>query len=485
MYGFGMAAAGFATFVLAGPLHAADIGVIPKKLIVVDKLATASLAKVVYVAKDRTAGITKGTATDAELISVRFDVAYGNGAAAGTFDVSSGTANGWVVNSENVAKYVNRAAPAGPTEAKVAVIKPGRLLRLVGKGLGDVPVDVLGAGDPLGPVQTAFCVDNADEEHCHCSEFTGCAYRSIAGGTGAKLVCRTGTGDGACAAIRPVCGDGVVESPETCDLPATCPVGCDDADVCTTDTLVGMAATCDAACVFDPITACQDGDGCCPTGCDAMDDDDCVRFADLGLTVLDIATNLEWEKKDGADATPGAGVVDAGNLHDVDNRYSVTGRCTIQTSVFCQPNASAAATCAAQTIGGFGCVECGVGQGTCHTDILGVGAITTIWDWLNQVNAANFAGHSDWRVATSAGTVATPTGQPAELESIVDLAASGCGLGGPCIDSLFGPTVANSYWTRSTAMFPGFGFVVGFGDGSVSDPGKVSGLWVRAVRLGP
>jgi hypothetical protein len=34
-------------------------------------------------------------------------------------------------------------------------------------------------------------------------------------------------------------------------------------------------------------------------------------------------------------------------------------------------------------------------------------------------------------------------------------------------------------------MFPGFGFVVGFGDGSVSDPGKVSGLWVRAVRLGP
>ena len=85
----------------------------------------------------------------------------------------------------------------------MAVIKPGKLLKLVGKGLGDSAIDVLGAGDPLGSVYTAYCVDNAGELSCHCSEFTGCIYESIAGGTGAKLGCKTGAGDVGCTAIAP------------------------------------------------------------------------------------------------------------------------------------------------------------------------------------------------------------------------------------------------------------------------------------------
>src|SRR5262249_61455993 len=32
------------------------------------------------------------------------------------------------------------------------------------------------------------------------------------------------------------------------------------------------------------------------------------------------------------------------------------------------------------------------------TPSFGANAITTVWDWLNQLNAANFAGHNDWRV---------------------------------------------------------------------------------------
>jgi len=177
------------------------IAVVPTKLIVVDKMVVASKAKAVFVAKD--AAVTKGAGTDAEQIAVTFDVAYGNGSAMGSFVVPAGSANGWLANKASVAKYVNKAAPGGPTEAKVAVIKPGKLLKLVGKGLGDSAIDVLGAGDPLGSVYTAYCVDNAGELSCHCSEFTGCIYKSIAGGTGAKLVCKTGAGDVGCTAIAP------------------------------------------------------------------------------------------------------------------------------------------------------------------------------------------------------------------------------------------------------------------------------------------
>jgi hypothetical protein len=176
----------------------ADIPVTPKKLIVVDKLTTADKAKVVFVAKDSAA--TKGAGEDVEQISVQFDVAYGNGNAAGAFAVPASSVNGWVVNKSTVAKFVNKDAPGGPTEAKVAVIKPGKLLKIVAKGLGDTDIDIFGAGDPgAGGVRTAYCVTNGGEENCHCSEFTGCIYKLITGGTGAKLVCKSGVGDAGCS----------------------------------------------------------------------------------------------------------------------------------------------------------------------------------------------------------------------------------------------------------------------------------------------
>jgi hypothetical protein len=213
--------------VLAGvpSVRAADIPVTPKKLIVVDKLSAASKAKLVYVSKDQTAGITKGAGTDVEEISIQFDVVYGNGSAEGAFTLAAGASDGtagWLVNETTVAKYVNKDAPAGVTQAEVAVVKPGKLLKLVGKGLGDVPLDILGGGDPgSGGVATAYCVTNGAGENCHCSSFSGCAWKSIAGGTGAKLVCKTGGGDPACTAGTPPCAHdkcttGVALDPE-CD----------------------------------------------------------------------------------------------------------------------------------------------------------------------------------------------------------------------------------------------------------------------------
>jgi hypothetical protein len=173
-------------------------------------------------------------------------------------------------------------------------------------------------------------------------------------------------------------------------------------------------------------------------------------LVDMGFTVLDTCTHLEWEKKDGADAAPGSGSPNAANPHDVDNRYVWAGRCTNNTSFPCQPNAAAAATCTAATGGGLVCNECAAGNGACNVDPLGGGSITTVWDWVNQLNAASFAGHTDWRLATSAGAGLFPTGQPAELESIVDETQGTCGGGsGACIDPVFGPTAFGGYWTAS------------------------------------
>jgi hypothetical protein len=78
------------------------------------------------------------------------------------------------------------------------------------------------------------------------------------------------------------CGNGTLESGETCDPPSSCPTSCDDKDACTTDKLTGSAATCTAACTHTTITACSDGDGCCPSGCDNTNDDDCAPVCGNG-----------------------------------------------------------------------------------------------------------------------------------------------------------------------------------------------------------
>ncbi len=91
-----------------------------------------------------------------------------------------------------------------------------------------------------------------------------------------------GLSDSDCVAI---CGNGVTESPETCD--GDCPADCDDLDACTVDLASGGAATCDVVCAHDPVVACQDGDGCCPGGglgaCHALNDDDCLPVCGNGV----------------------------------------------------------------------------------------------------------------------------------------------------------------------------------------------------------
>ena len=71
------------------------------------------------------------------------------------------------------------------------------------------------------------------------------------------------------------CGNSIIETGETCDPPATCPTDCDDSNDCTTDTMTGSPANCNVVCTNTPITAPIHNDGCCPSGANANNDNDC------------------------------------------------------------------------------------------------------------------------------------------------------------------------------------------------------------------
>jgi len=89
-----------------------------------------------------------------------------------------------------------------------------------------------------------------------------------------------------------------------------------------------------------------------------------------------------------------------------------------------------------------------------------------------------FAKHCDWRIPTIA-----------ELQTIIETTASGCGSGSPCIDPAFGPTQAGNFWSSSAVLnFPQNAWVVYFYDGRTFGAGgvgeKISLYQARAVRSG-
>ena len=81
----------------------------------------------------------------------------------------------------------------------------------------------------------------------------------------------------------PTCNNGVIDPGETCDPPGTCPTSCaDSGDACMPNVLVGTAAGCTAQCVPQAVTACSNGDGCCPAGCTPANDSDCTAGSSGG-----------------------------------------------------------------------------------------------------------------------------------------------------------------------------------------------------------
>jgi hypothetical protein len=79
------------------------------------------------------------------------------------------------------------------------------------------------------------------------------------------------------------CGNGKVDTGETCDPPQSCPTTC-PAIGCTKRRLEGSAASCTARCVDDsPQSACVSGDGCCPSTCTEETDRDCACTCGNGI----------------------------------------------------------------------------------------------------------------------------------------------------------------------------------------------------------
>src|SRR5579884_4083130 len=145
-------------------------------------------------------------------------------------------------------------------------------------------------GIPAG--QPGACPTSCDD-HDNCTTETmqgsaeNCTARCVY-----RQVTECGRDDGCCPQgcnatndpnCRPVCGNGVVESGETCDPSSTCPQSCDDGNACTRDVLSGSAASCDVRCDHSPITSCGPSDGCCPAGCNANNDPDCQPTCGNGV----------------------------------------------------------------------------------------------------------------------------------------------------------------------------------------------------------
>jgi len=188
-------------------------------------------------------------------------------------------------------------------EARAADLRVDAAAHPDGATPDKLPLDQLSLDKPQ-PLADKLSLDKLSldklQPDLSCTPITACK----AGDGCCPASCNKNT-DPDCAAI---CGNGAVESGESCDTAITsgagaCPTSCGDGKACTADSLLS-GGTCQAACAFTPITACASGDGCCPSGCHNNNDADCPAVCGNG--VLEAGETCDKGIAAGAGACPGA-----------------------------------------------------------------------------------------------------------------------------------------------------------------------------------
>lgn len=173
------------------------------KLLMIDKYAASGKAKMVLLVKDDAPGaVTKGAAADPPQLSGTVEI----------FPLSDPTNRavyeldtaGWVSNKEKIAKFKNTTAAAGTAGVKIAAVKPDKLIKAVAKNLGDgdsatgdqdasdIDLGSLTGADSLIAVVS---IENQSDNSSHrmCAQFDAPVIKSIAGGSGIKLLSKTST----------------------------------------------------------------------------------------------------------------------------------------------------------------------------------------------------------------------------------------------------------------------------------------------------
>jgi hypothetical protein len=171
------------------------------------------------------------------------------------------------------------------------------------------------------------------QAHCVATTITTCSANT------ADNCCPSGCMRSTDIDCPATCGDGVVESNETCDPSASgsvCQTAADcaaivaaDTSGCTHSTLTGSAANCTAQCsTTHTTTTSSTSDGCCPPGGNANNDPDCSAIC-------------------------GNGVVESGELCDTAIPSNISGHCPSTSECTAMSNG----TCPSVTRTGSGCTE--------------------------------------------------------------------------------------------------------------------------------
>lgn len=174
--------------------HATDVGVAAKKLAVVDG-GTSGKDKVSFVATGT--GVAKGGAADVGGISG--GLAISRGAVRGGFSIPAGGlgpgGEGWRQNDASLARYQNPDAGTGvPTGARSVLVRPGKLVKLTAKTIGDEPIDVAALAAESASIRAVTTIVNDGEVYRHCTAFAADDVK-VTGPNGAgkvKLVAKSG-----------------------------------------------------------------------------------------------------------------------------------------------------------------------------------------------------------------------------------------------------------------------------------------------------